>query len=518
MAPLTVGLDSGLTATKAVVFDAAAVPVGHACLPTPQSSPQPHWMQRDPEEYWRVAAAVLRAALVDAGEHTGRPAAEIAADVVAVTPAAHGDGVCLVDEEGRPVGPMLLFTDTRAASILHEWAIGGVLDEVLPYTGQVPLVGGPTALLAWLRDHDPATLRRARWLLYAKDWLRFRLTGTVGTDRTDAAACFTEVGTQTYSLTVATAYGLADALELLPAVSEPASIAGAVTEEAAQATGLVPGTLVATGLHDVQACLLGATGGQAGQVCVIGGTVSVNLILTATPVRDRALVCRSGPWSDSWAVMAVSPASTANLDWALAHLADRGSVVDGRALTAAVDSALANPHPIDAPTYVPYLFGGPAGAPQSAGLLGLRSWHHRDDIIRAVVEGITFNHCAQIQQLRERFDVTGVHLTGGAGRNRRWAQLFADVLGCPVSIPAIAETGALGAAMCAAAAAGVHLSLAAAAAAMKRPAAVHYPDSSRASRLGSAYADYRRYVSMFVDQPTTPAADPSPARHLGDPS
>lgn len=319
MTPLVVGLDSGLTATKAVVFDAAAVPLGRACLPTPQSSPRPHWMQRDPEEHWRVAAAVLRAALVDAGEHAGRPVAEIAADVVAVTPVAHGDGVCLVDDEGRPLGSMLLSTDTRAADILHKWAISGVLDEVLSYTGQLPLVGGPTSLLAWLRDHDPATLRRARWLLYAKDWLRFRLTGTVGTDRTDAAACFTEIDTQMYSLAVATAYGLADALKLLPAASEPASVAGAVTEAAAQATGLVPGTLVATGLHDVQACLLGATGGLAGQVCVIGGTVSVNLILAATPVRERALVCRSGPWSDCWALMAVSPASIANLDWALAH-------------------------------------------------------------------------------------------------------------------------------------------------------------------------------------------------------
>jgi L-xylulokinase len=106
----------------------------------------------------------------------------------------------------------------------------------------------------------------------------------------------------------------------------------------------------------------------------------------------------------------------------------------------------------------PYLFGSPHGAGASAGFLGLRGWHDRGDMLRAVVEGIAFNHRLHVDALREGFAPHEVRLTGGISRNPAIAQLFADVLNLPVTVPGTGEAAAWGAALCAGAGVGLYQS------------------------------------------------------------
>ena len=74
-------------------------------------------------------------------------------------------------------GPRFWATDSRARRHAERFP-----DDVLPLTGQMPNAGSPAAICAWLRDREPRTLERVRWLLFAKDWLRLCLTGEPGTD------------------------------------------------------------------------------------------------------------------------------------------------------------------------------------------------------------------------------------------------------------------------------------------------------------------------------------------------
>jgi L-xylulokinase len=106
----------------------------------------------------------------------------------------------------------------------------------------------------------------------------------------------------------------------------------------------------------------------------------------------------------------------------------------------------------------PYLFGSPHGPAASAGLLGLRAWHGRGDMLRAVIEGIAFNHRVHVDALREGFAPKEARLTGGISRNPVFAQVFADVLGMPVTVTETDEAAAWGAALCAGAGVGLFAS------------------------------------------------------------
>ena len=115
------GIDSGLTVTKAVVFDAGGPPLAVARRHLPQLMPAPRRVERDMGVLWSETAAAIREALDEQ-----RPAP---AEVAAVAATAHGDGVYLLDRGGRPLGPGILSLDSRAEAVVAGWEEGGTASE-----------------------------------------------------------------------------------------------------------------------------------------------------------------------------------------------------------------------------------------------------------------------------------------------------------------------------------------------------------------------------------------------------
>ncbi|KPI03563.1 L-xylulokinase [Actinobacteria bacterium OK074] len=240
---LVLGIDAGHTVTKAVLFDATGRPVarGHGTLPL--TTPHPHWVERTPidtDAVWRTAHRAVAACLAEAGPDAGR-------SVAAVGLAGHGDGLYAVDAAGRPVRPAIVAMDTRAEPVLEQWRGTPLWSRALELSGTVPFAGSPATLLTWLARHEPDVLRRTRWLLSCKDWLRLGLTGAVATDPTDAGASFTDMRRGGYTPELLDLYGLGALAGLLPPVLPCAAVSGTVTPEAAALTGLAPGTPVVTG-------------------------------------------------------------------------------------------------------------------------------------------------------------------------------------------------------------------------------------------------------------------------------
>ena len=446
------GIDNGLTVTKAVVFDESGQPLSVCRERVPQSLPRPHHVERDMQGLWEATARAVR----DAIEQSGRGAGEIAA--VAAT--AHGDGLYLVDRDGEPLGPGILSLDSRAGDTLSAWQRTGLPDQALTLSGQQPHVSAPSTLLAWIRDHEPARYARIGHVLGCKDWLRLCLTGEVGMDRTEASTAFTDVNTQDYSPALLDLLGLSALQPALPPMLHSAAVAGRVTRRAAATTGLVEGTPVAAGLHDVTASALGIGAHRVDVVGIVAGTYSINEVLSTAPATDPRWFCRSAIRPGQWNNMAISPASATNYDWFIDTLctaerdaaAAAGTSIHER-LSPEIAEALARPSTL---MYHPYLFGSPHGAVASAGFLGLHGWHGRGDMLAAVLEGIAFNHRVHVDALREGFPAQDIRLTGGISRNPVIAQLFADVLGLPVTVSATEEAAAWGAALCGGAAVGLY--------------------------------------------------------------
>jgi len=486
--PSLLGIDSGLTVTKAVIFDIDGTPLAAARRRVTQFMPKARHVERDMDQLWTATAD----AIAEAIKLSNRPAS----DIRAIAATAHGDGIYLLDRSKKPLGRAILSLDSRAGSIVERWLTGPVADQSLVLTGQVPHVSAPSALLAWIKEHEPARFAEIGHILSCKDWLRFCLTDVAGTDRTEASTSFTDVSTQDYSPDALKLFGVDELVGALPHASRSDEVVGHVTAAVAKRTGLAEGTPVVAGLHDVTASALGAGGYAEGVVAVIAGTYSINETLSSEPRVDRRWFCRNAIVSGQWNNMSISPASTANYDWFLDQLCSNertGAEAAGHSIHALlapeIEAAFNRP---SSALFHPYLFGSPYGAAASAGFFGLGGWHDRGDMLRAVLEGIAFNHKIHVDALSDGFSFNQARLAGGVSRNPIVVQMFADVLGIPVTVTETDEAAAWGAALCAGAGVGIYADPQSDPRDVVRIATTYHPDSARS-------ADYRVRYELFKD-------------------
>jgi L-xylulokinase len=448
--PSLVGIDSGLTVTKAVVFDVDGTPLAVARQRIEQEMPAPRHVERDMNGMWKAASSAIRQAI----EASGRPAS----DILAVAATAHGDGIYLTDKAGAPLGRAVLSLDTRAAEIADRWNALEIGPAALALTGQFPHASAPSALLAWIKTHQPERFTAIGHFMASKDWLTYCLTGKVGTDGTEASTSFTDVRTQDYSRAAFELYGLEALFDRAPAALASTAIAGQVTAQAAALTGLVEGTPVAAGLHDVTASALGIGAYRTDTAAIIAGTYSINEVVSTAPKIDGRWFCRNGIAPGEWNNMSISPASTANYDWFTETLC-AGEIASQNSKGGSIHDLMFEEYRNTGPSGVlfhPYLFGSPMAGQSTASFLGLNAWHGRGHMVKAVLEGIAYNHRIHVAALRDGFAPGKAKLTGGVSRNPLVGQLFADVMDMPIATSDTAEAAAWGAALCAGVAAGVY--------------------------------------------------------------
>lgn len=495
MAGLILGLDCGLTVTKAVLFDETGSPRSSAGERVSQESPRPRWVERDVEALWKASARAIRSALEQADADPQ--------DVIGVGVTAHGDGLYLLDEEGNPTRPGILSLDSRAHTVTDRWETEGRSERILKVTGQLSAPLSPAPLLAWMSENEPEVVERTRWTLACKDVIKLRLTGEVSTDPTDASTSFCDVYAQTYTSEALAVYGLESYADMLPPVVGCTEVAGTVTSEAAELTGLAPGTPVVSGLHDVDASAIGMGCLEPGQLAMVAGTASINEVIADRPVTDPRWFARNFVRYGQWMHMSLSLASAGNLEWFVQQLcqadyeAAKARGEDPFAFVEREVAAVAD-DPSDV-LFLPFLYGSPHGAAASGTFLGMRGWHNRGHLLRAVLEGVVFNHRTHVDALRDAFEIREGRLTGGAARSRRWAQMFADSLNLTVLLTDTDESGALGAAMCAAVGTGLHDSLEEAAAASIRVTERLEPDADAHERLDEKYRHYRKVIDALEE-------------------
>ncbi len=448
----------------------------------------PDCVEHDMERLWQLACEVIAEAL------SALPQGARAVDAIGVT--AHGDGLYVSDRTGRPLGNGITSVDNRAHDVRAAWASSGVLEHVASITGQRPYPYAATTLLAWIRINQPARYAAIGHVMFCKDWLRYRLTGVIATDPTDASTAFTDARTQRYSDELLALLGLDAVRPALPEILPSSGTMGTVSPAAAVETGLREGTPVSGGMHDVTSSAIGLGNLQPGVVSITAGTFSINETLSNHLAVEPRWSARAGLRPGQWMNMSISPASSNNVDWflrqAYATEWEAGSR-GGPPVWDMVESDLAVPVAGDAPLFHPFLYGSPYDAPASAAFLGLRSWHDRADMLRAVVEGAVFNHRFHVDALRSAFPVSRAGITGGGTSRGRPAQLFADALGLPVDVPEAKEVGALGAALVAGVGVGMYASLDDAIGRACRVAARYEPDARRHASLSERFA---RYVAL----------------------
>ncbi|MEX0956685.1 MAG: FGGY-family carbohydrate kinase [Rhizobiaceae bacterium] len=486
--PFLLGLDAGNTVIKAVLFDAHGRQVAMHGLDGHSRTPQPCHVERDVDELWANAREAIRACIAKAAIEP--------AQIAAIGTAGHGNGLYLLDRTGEAlIGIQSL--DTRAAALAGELdAENGAAMHAIslqrPWPSQTPV------LLAWLKRHQPELYARAGTILFAKDVVTFRLAGERVSEISDmSGAGLLRLPEAAYDTELLALYGLQDARAMLPSLHQPTGIVGRVTASAAEATGLCEGTPVVGGYFDVVASALGSGAVGAGDASIVVGSWSINQVFSEAPVRDERVFMVSAYGDGRYANMENSATSAANLEWYVRTLVERGGHHDDPfALVNDLVEAV-TPAPSD-PLFHPFLYGGRMGAHQRGGFYGLGGWHGEGHMLRALFEGVMFEHRRHIEVLGQagvRFDKAA--LSGGGSRSRCWPQIFADGLGVPVTVAEARETGALGAAIAAAVGAGIHADEAAGVRAMARPERTCRPNADMRAHYDRRYDIWTRLTTAM---------------------
>lgn len=442
------GIDNGGTVTKAALYDTAGREIAISSVKTEMLFPHPGHTEKNIDDLWaanaRVITEVMRKARVAAGEIAG----------LAVT--GHGNGMYLVGADGRAVHDGINSADSRASAYVARWYEDGTYERVLPRTCQSIWAAQPAALLAWFRDHEPEVLARTRWILMCKDYVRYRLTGEACAEVTDYSGLnLMNVRDLCYDPEVLDAFGIAGIRDKLPPLRKSGEICGRVTERAAAETGLLAGTPVAGGLFDITACAIGTGITTPDRLCLIAGSWSINEYISPAPVQDRDLFMTSAYCMPGyWLITEASATSASNLEWVVSELMPterREAQEKGGSVFDTVNEMVEGIRPADSDVlFLPFLFGSSAGPNATAGFLGMRGWHGRAHMLRAVYEGVVFSHKTHVDRLlRHRGRAQAARIAGGAAKSDVWVQMFADILQLPIELTACEELGAMGAALCA---------------------------------------------------------------------
>ncbi|MER8829416.1 carbohydrate kinase [Mesorhizobium sp. M0938] len=477
------GLDAGNTVIKAIIFDTTGRELALAARDGRSCMPKPGHVERDLGELWRNAVEVIRQCLDQSGIDPS--------DIAVIGCAGHGNGLYALDRGGDPLlGIQSL--DTRGVGIVSEWAAAGVGDQTYLHCLQRPWAAQTPTLLAWLKRHDPALFARIGTVFLCKDFIVNRLTGARSTDTSDMSGCgLLHMPGRRYEHELLAAYGLDDCMELLPNVLEASDIAGHITRDVAAATGLRAGTPVVAGLFDVVASAIGSGVTSTGAASIIAGTWSINQVITEEPIRDPSIFMLSTFDPVRYLAIESSATSAANLEWIVREFFEHAPPAGASPfevcseLVASVDPAG------DMPIYHPFLYGSQQNGKARAGFYGIAGWHTRAHMLRALFEGVVFEHRRHVETLRRAgATVSQAVLSGGGSRSAIWPQIFADVLDVPVTVARSHETGALGAAIAAGTGIGLFADFSAGAAAMTAPDRCYQPNGEIAAAYEQRYRLY----------------------------
>lgn len=496
MSPYLLGIDNGNTVTKVSLFDLDGHELCVAARDAATLQPQPAYAERSMDTLWKNTASAIREVV----EKSGVPAEQI----VGVGSTGHGNGLYLLNRSGQVYCNAMQSMDQRAAGLLRNWEADGIREQMRPYTPQQLYSSQTAVLLAWLKRYDRATYDAIGTVLMCKDYINACLTGTLVTDYSDmSAANLLNVTEQRYDSELLEVLGIPEMEGALPRLAHSHEVIGYITAQAAAVTGLREGTPVVGGMIDIDASAVGTGVVQPGQGCILIGTWSINQVVLDAPIFTHDLFLVS-PFSDdrSWLATEGSATSAANLEWFVKHfcseerqLAAQRGVSVYEVCNEIVDSV----SPEDSTViFHPFLFGSNVPSGASAGFYGLSGWHTRAHMLRAVYEGVAFGHLSHIEKLRAAgaaFD--SVRLSGGGARSRVWVQMFADLLGAPITVPEGFETGTRGAALLAGIGVGLYSSHADAVNRAVRLTNTYEPDADRGRIYGERYQQYQRYLTAI---------------------
>lgn len=478
MDELIITYDMISSGTKTSVFSTDGRLISSAYRPLPISIVGEHIEQRT-EDWWDTVL-----------ETTAEVRNSFDAEKVAAIVFTTQSQICLcVDKEGNSLMNPITWADRRSLEIEDSIGINISPKDHYHLTGIVNTPHSSIRKLMWIKEKRPDVYDRTYKMIQCKDYLISRFTGNIITDYSDASSTFAlDIHKNDWSDEILKYSGI-DRLKM-PDIVNSNTVVGVIGERAAAETGLKAGTPVVAGAGDILCNAVGAGCIHNNDLYMSLGSSSWVACCTDSPEFDDSLlrptvnphavpgkylpfICYQDAgvvfkWLKN-SIMQYDPSGNRNVQ-------PYQNVYPYECMESFVSQS-----PIGANGLIclPHLLGPTANhqQPETCGaFIGLKWTHTRADMLRAALEGVTFEFKKMVELFRKD-GVDRMTVVGIASHERYWLQMMADVFDITIQNTKIHDTpDSIGAAIIAGEATGI------------------YPDFDQADR-------FREFEEVFTPDP-----------------
>jgi xylulokinase len=455
------GIDIGTSGTKTVLFDEAGNTIESALSEYPLYQPNIGWAEQDPEDWWRATYTTINNVVLKSGI---KPS-----DIKGVGLSGQMHGAVLLDSEDKVIRRAIIWCDQRSTLECEQITTLIGKERLIEITANPALTGFTASKVMWVKNNEPENFAKIKKILLPKDYIRFKLTGEFATEVSDASGMqYMDIPKRQWSSEVLGKLGIDR--EQLGKLYESYEVSGKVNKYASDITGLKEGTAVVGGAGDQAA---GAVGNGIVKSGVISSTIGTSGVVfafsekvTIDPKGRVHTFCHAVP--NTWHIMGVTQGAGLSLKW----FRDNFCIEEKRtAELMKIDPYILMDQEAEGVTpgcngliYLPYLMGERTphlDANAKGVFFGLSAKHEKQDMLRAVMEGVVYSLKDCLEIIKEMgVDISEVRASGGGGKSKLWRQMQADVFGNEITTINSSEGGALGVALLAGVGTGVYSTVA----------------------------------------------------------
>jgi len=431
--------DIGTTGAKGTLFDLNLKPLSQAYESYPLIYPKPGWAEQDPEDFWKAIVNTTNTILNKFVFDRKEIAALIFTCQMACT--------IPVDIQGKPLMKCISWLDTRASELIRTSMKGVIkykgmsLKKILffkKHSGGGPGKNGKDVLshYMWIKKNEPDIYEKTFKFLSVKDYIIFKCTNNAITSKDLAhTAWLKDPKTDEYSQAIIEFTGID--IEKLPDIKKSTDIAGKLTTLAAKELNLEPEITVFVGSGDLTSVATGSGGIRNNQFIICLGTA--DWVATHIPERKIDIPHYTGTIDsaqDNYLYISKQETGAACFNWVIDQLfKDLTIKYEGNSselykqLDLIVEQTPAGSKQL---IFIPWMFGERSPINNSevrGGFLNLSLEHTRNELLRAVYEGIAYNLKWSLDPMEKKIvKCKEINLIGGAANSDIWCQILADVL------------------------------------------------------------------------------------------
>lgn len=495
-----IGVDIGTSGTKTVLFDESGKVIASKTIEYPMYQPKNGYAEQDPKDWADATVNTLKAVVSQSGVSKD--------DIKGIGLSGQMHGLVMLDKDNEVIRNSIIWCDQRTAKEVEEMNAKLGERKLIEITANPALTGWTAAKILWVKNNEPQNYERCRHILLPKDYIRFILTGEYATEVSDASGMqLLDVPNRCWSDEILETLEIDKSL--LGKVYESCEVTGTLTKKMAELTGLNEGTIVVGGAGDNAAAAVGTGVVEDGKAFTTIGTSGVVFAHTSSISIDALgrvhTCCAAVP--GAWHVMGVTQGAGLSLKWFRDNFCtseketaklmgvDEYYLMDKEAESVEVGS--------NRLLYLPYLMGErtPHLDPNARGVFfGLSAMHTKKDMLRAVMEGVSYSLRDCVEVFREmKINISDMMACGGGGSSPLWRSMLADLYNCPVKTLASKEGPALGVALLASVGAGIYSSVGEACKQVIEVNKIQEPNAQNVGEYEKYYQLYREIYPALKD-------------------